>query len=264
MDHAGDSNDGPSQGRTLAGTAGAAMTSVTQAVNGAYQQAPDLGVTSTIQAAYAKAPDMGVSRGLNRLTGAGAGGPEGHDSTADHDVQSTGQGSITSDSPSNGAEVLAAQRRERIEESKSRGPSDDSRLEKSQSQIGIEDGVPTSAGLGTTLSPDAKAQESAQAGAKRREAHVPEDFENVACPSEHGGNKDAAASRQTSATTTTSEHEHAGDEAHHHQADGEKQRGLGRKLKDLAKGEAKIISGRVRKDEDKVASGQAIKRGEVL
>lgn len=147
-----------------------------------------------MQAAYVKAPDVSIQRGFDLLEELVAPAKLQRvlrrfpAKTTDVDKVATRICLKESPAMAPMSSQLSIRAPGRIKTSDS---SDEARLEKSKSQIGIEDGVPTATGVSTTLLPDFKAQESARAGAERKNARVPDDFEAVDCPSEHGGNKQA-------------------------------------------------------------------------
>lgn len=203
---------------------------------------------------------MGLARTVSKFTGA-----TGSRSNNSEDAVGTGDSNQESDKsspdgqPANGAEVLQQQHHERVEESRCKGPSSESRVEKSQSQIGTEDGIPTSAGVGTTLSPDDKAQQSAKAGAERKNAHVPQDFEPVDCPSEFVTGKTNSAGNHRESHSSTADEDIA-DQSNSYGKSSDRK--FAQKLKDKIKGGTKVVSGKVRGNDDKVAEGKAIQHGE--
>lgn len=134
--------------------------------------------------------------------------------------------------------------------------SDKKRLDADQTSVGIEEGIPTAAGAGTTQAQDDKAQEAlSDSKAKPRQAKVPADYENVDCPTPSAGGDNASKTHKAAATKSTSgadDTEAGQDEA---------QRSTARKLKDTIKGDVKILSGKMTSKPDKVQAGKDIKRG---
>ncbi|CAO1636317.1 unnamed protein product [Jaminaea pallidilutea] len=234
-------------------------------------------VSSTAQSVWDNAPDLGVS---SRLTVNSSGSGQGHSGSGDGQA-GDGKGSTNNaDSSSSGrnaaeakdgAEALRVEHEERVEQTKQSGPSNQSRLNKHQSSIGIEDSVPTSAGLASTQPVDDKAMQSARAGAERKEAKVPQDYEPVDCPSVHGGGTKGSGNQGLpKPSDRAAGGQGAGEDGNHQGSgggDGSKEGGddgrkLSQKLKDKVKGEAKVISGSVRHNEEKVNAGKALKRGD--
>ncbi|PWN26495.1 hypothetical protein BDZ90DRAFT_233127 [Jaminaea rosea] len=271
---------------------------VANSATSAYNNAPDLGVTSTLQSAYDKAPDMGLSQQAQKLSSGAGGQDDGangqaeasggnagqagesaphHDDNAEYGVSLCWAGSVSvptrlpSESSSSSLSFAQAQRlsrehEERIAESKRQGPSTDKRLNKSQTDIGIEDKVPTAAGYGSTLPPDKTVLDSAGKSVDSKPAKVPEDYEPVDCPSQYVDGHEKRGAIQNSAHGND-RNGHAAtqggrDDDEGAEAGESKSRGLGKKVKDQIKGDAKVVSGVVRRDDDKVAAGKAIKRGE--
>lgn len=143
--------------------------------------------------------------------------------------------------------------------------SNEKRLNKSQSQIGIEDGIPTAAGAGTTLPQDETVQSAFRSGAERHEAKVPQDYEPVDCPTKHAGNKDGKKTVPVGSSSSQSTREqrgqHEDDEEEDGQEQGGKVKGTAQKIKNVVKGDAKIVAGLVTRNEDKKEAGREIKRG---
>lgn len=160
-----------------------------------------------------------------------------------------------------------------------RGPSSPSRTSQSQNRIGTETGIPTTAGAGTTLCADDDVVPAAKKEAEMRrngEAAVGVDFSDQPCPTSDArrpapssapaegktdfesreeqlkGSSDVdqtssdANSNSTAATST----ENAGES---------ERKGAGWKSK--LKGEAKIMVGKITRNEDKVELGRDIKFG---
>jgi hypothetical protein len=265
-----------SSARTSEGGAGITG-AASNAANQLYQNAPDLGVGAAISNfmgqgqgetqkgadAFDEQEDDRINR-INRSKGNGI--------SADSDLKQSGQG---------GEEETARQLSERT------GPSDKSRVGKSQFQIGTETHIPTTSGDGTTASPDQtnlKALEKANSQGKTQKAHVPHDYEPLSAPSGGGvGSSGAGAaesqndSRRPSAiangrnTPTASSPSSPRKSSGHYvppmASDGsplemEKRRSIGEKIKDQVKGEMKILAGTVTGSDEKILKGLAIKHGE--
>lgn len=151
------------------------------------------------------------------------------------------------------------------------------RMNKSQKEIGTEYGIPTAAGVGTTVSPDqsnlkARDQESANNSSNGpRKAAVPEDYLPEPCPTENAGTgrvdevqnnldntKGISVGNQTNHTQETPNASSDSQQSPQKRHSG----GFGSKVKNQVRGEIKIIKGSVTKNEDKVNEGISIKRGE--
>ncbi|CAO1638919.1 unnamed protein product [Sympodiomycopsis kandeliae] len=253
------SNGGGGMLATATGAASTAGTSIANAVSSTYNQAPDLGVTSTAQSVYEKAPDLGISR---RLAGEQNNGQEDGTSDESNGGPTTAGGQEASH---DGARIVQEAHERRLAETREKGPSTDKRLNKSQSEIGIEDGIPTAAGAGTTMGPDDKAQSALRSGAERHEAKVPQDYENVDCPTKHAGDKQGKHIVPVGSSSSSSgqqQQSQVGGEDQEEEQTEEHKRGLGQKLKSSIKGDAKIISGVLTKNQEKKELGHAIKKGE--
>ncbi len=82
-------------------------------------------------------------------------------------------------------EVPSVMARDNFTEENERGPSDPSRPETTQKKIGTETGIPTTAGAGTTLSPDDDVKSAAKKEASLRKndsAAVGVDYSDQPCP----------------------------------------------------------------------------------
>ncbi|KAN0061015.1 hypothetical protein ACQY0O_006749 [Thecaphora frezii] len=153
---------------------------------------------------------------------------------------------------------------------------------------GTETEIPTAAGSGTTLSPDASVRPAAEkeraisdtnvAGAASQTAGAvgpdhsdlsrpaPNAASNVASsvPSAHKSESQSEAAAHNDFGPTQSESQNSdhtlveNDDDHHHKKGG---KSFGQKLKEKIKGEVKLLSGHVKKDEDRVVEGKALKQG---
>jgi len=274
-----------------------AMDGINGAVGGAssmasdaYNRAPDLGISSTANNAYQRAPDLGVGATINRVFGRGNqteqdGGIKNEEEDDERVIRSKDD---EGDELQNQGSAY-----NRREESKQKGPSSQDRIGKTQQEIGTETGIPTAAGAGTTASPDdsnKKALEKASSEGKIKKAHVPEDFEALACPTENAGTgkskgvelksgpsskpkgeKDHSRAGSSSGSSRNSQKGGGGNNSERASgiisSDGsplemEKRRSFGEKIKDQVKGELKILAGTVTGKDDKVLQGLAIKHGE--
>ncbi|PWN41969.1 hypothetical protein IE81DRAFT_323972 [Ceraceosorus guamensis] len=156
-----------------------------------------------------------------------------------------------------GESAASSGREERVEETRSKGPSDPARLNKSQQDIGTEYNVPTAAGQGTTRSADEKALEAAKNEKGAKQANVPQDYTDEPCPdSNNNGGEPKAGGRPRGNSEAVSDYGSYDD-------DGKPTRGIVGKAVASAKGNAKVIAGKIQKDEDKVETGKALKRGEI-
>lgn len=280
---------------------------MSNAANQLYQNAPDLGVSAAISNymgqgesqggakeadAFDEQEDDRVNRShvhpqaksadsdlKQRGSGGGGGGGGGGQEVEEGEG---GKGDRENETP--------RQLSERV------GPSDKSRVGKSQFQIGTETHIPTSSGDGTTASPDQtnlKAIQKADSQGKTQKAHVPDDYEPLSTPSGGGSGGGGAAaaggegagagskndSRRPSASANatgrhtptasspSSPRKSSGHYAPPMASDGsplemEKRRSMGEKIKDQVKGEMKILAGTVTGSDEKVLKGLAIKHGE--
>ncbi|CEH17160.1 hypothetical protein CBOM_03226 [Ceraceosorus bombacis] len=160
-----------------------------------------------------------------------------------------------------GESAAPSGKEERIEETRSKGPSDPARLNKSQQDIGTEYNVPTAAGQGTTRSADEKALEAAKNEKGAKQANVPQDYTDEPCPNSNnnGGEKPhepKAGGRPRGNSEAVSDYGS-------YDNDGRPTRGIVGKALASAQGNAKVIAGKIQKDEDKVETGKALKRGEI-
>lgn len=138
------------------------------------------------------------------------------------------------------------------QEEKERGPSSSDRVGKSQQEIGTEYDIPTSAGLGTTCACDDDIKPAADKEAsqhKAKAAAVGQDYANQPCP-------DKSASKAPAPAADSTAHSEENDDTPGSASHG----GLG-KLKNKVKGEAKVVAGKLQKDDDKVQLGKSIKAG---
>lgn len=298
----GEGVHGSAGGGGVTAAASNGLARVGNSASDAYYGAPDLGISSAANRAYQGAPDLGVGATISSVFGQGQASkpqrklPTEFDDQEDDRVLKSGGGekshhdsSVQQTQQENGSENLTA-----WQESEKAGPSDKARVGKSQMQIGTETGIPTTAGAGSTLSPDKSNQQAYQKAisqGKVNSAHIPEDFVEVDCPTEHAG------SEKMKSTDTTSSHgggamPSSGTKGHTRNkssstnkprksassnhvtstppdltSDGssikmEKRRSFGNRFKDQVKGEMKILAGTVTGKEDKIIQGLAIKHGE--
>lgn len=158
----------------------------------------------------------------------------------------------------------------------SQGPSSTSRQGKPQQSLGTETGIATTAGAGTTLSPDDDVLAAAKKESQNKGA-VGMDYSDQPCPTSDAkrdqptsepaegktqfdskeeqlnGSKSAPSKEESSSS------EVSGSTAATEVSDG----GEGGKAgwKDKLKGEAKIVMGKVTRNEEKVEAGRSIKAG---
>ena len=159
----------------------------------------------------------------------------------------------------------------------SSGPSSSSRQGKPQSSLGTETGIATTAGAGTTLSPDDDVLAAAKKE-KEQKGAVGVDYSDQPCPTSDArrdqptsepaegktqfdskeeqlnGSKSAPTKEESSSsevsgsTSATSE--------------GSDEVGQGKAgWKDKIKGQAKVVAGKVTRNEEKVEAGRSIKAG---
>lgn len=96
-------------------------------------------------------------------------------------------------SASDGANERMA--RDDHDEEHQRGPSESSRVDQPQHKIGTESGIPTTAGAGTTLSPDQDVAPAAdKAKQKRNNAAVGVDYSDQPCPTADARRSQASSS----------------------------------------------------------------------
>lgn len=141
------------------------------------------------------------------------------------------------------------------QEEKERGPSNSDRVGKSQQEIGTEYNIPTAAGLGSTRSCDDDMKPAADKEAsqnKAKAAAVGQDYASQPCP-----DSDESAHKKPADSVDNTAHTEPDDDTTGTTSHG----GLGNKVKNKVKGEAKVISGKIHKDEDKVQLGKSIKAG---
>lgn len=139
----------------------------------------------------------------------------------------------------------------------------ESRVGKSQSEVGIEDGIPTAAGEGTTQPQDTTVQQATSKKTTRNQANVPADFEQVDSPSQFAGGKAEKLPDANGSATQQNEQGAAAQEEATTDAGGSAgKRSIGQKIKDGVKGEAKVLSGHIKRDQEKVQAGKAIRKGE--
>lgn len=191
-------------------------------------------------------------------------------------------------------EVIA---REDVSEELERGPSQPERCSQPQQHIGTESGIPTTAGAGTTLSPDDDVQKAYQkeqqnrrspscaavgvdysdqpcptADARRQapssypaqgktvfesteeQLHGSEHFANTSNSSSNGNSNSSEDERRTEANTESSA-------AASEQPEGGREGGDGASLKSKLKGSAKVFTGKITGNEDKVEAGKMLKAG---
>lgn len=175
-------------------------------------------------------------------------------------------------------EVVIA--RENLDEEHERGPSHPDRAERAQKQIGTETGIPTTAGAGTTVSADDDVQPALKKE-KAQQAAVGVDYADQPCPtadarrgapssqpaqgktqfdskeeqlkgsSQTSSDPSSHATNSTPATSAQSSDEQGAHEA--------KRTALTSKLK----GQAKVVAGKLTRNEDKVEQGKKLKSGGV-
>lgn len=144
---------------------------------------------------------------------------------------------------------------EEHQEEKERGPSNKDRVGKSQQEIGTEYDIPTSAGLGSTLSRDDDNTDAAKKEASQHKAHkaaVGQDYAKQSSPQ----HSDESTPQKEGSANEAAQPTHEDDDP-----DTATHDGLGSKLKNKVKGEAKVISGKLHKDHEKVELGKSIKAG---
>lgn len=106
-------------------------------------------------------------------------------------------------------------------------------------------------------------QQATSQKATRNQANVPADFEKVDSPSQFAGGK--AEKLPDANGSATQQHEQAADgqeEANTDDDGSARKRSLSQKIKDGVKGEAKVLGGHIKRDQEKVQAGKAIRKGE--
>ncbi|PWZ03351.1 hypothetical protein BCV70DRAFT_142798, partial [Testicularia cyperi] len=193
------------------------------------------------------------------------------------------QGSTEEAEGSNNPESNDVPERDNHDSEREKGPSDSDRVDKAQSQIGTESGISTTAGAGTTVSPDDDVKEAIEketSNRKDKSAAVGQDFSDQPCPTadaardqptskpaegkmqfddqgeKQHGNADAVVEGQNDGSSNADQ-----DDGDAGQDGGNTSGGLGTKLKNKVKGEAMVIAGKVKKDSEKVEAGKALKAG---
>ncbi|PWN19143.1 hypothetical protein BCV69DRAFT_313900, partial [Microstroma glucosiphilum] len=267
--------EGVGSGSAAEGQGGGILASVTGALSTA-----GASISSTATSAYQQAPDLGVTSTVNKLSGAAAAAtstkPEEEKAApSESDPAVYPNGDVTGDVKGevngedeedlDGPGALRKRREQRIQQSKEAGPSCESRLGKLQSEVGIEDGIPTSAGAGTTHPQDTTVQQATTKNTTRNQANVPADFEQVDSPSQFAGGKaekisEGGGESATQQGQSTAEQDSA--ETTNQDGGSAGKRSLGQKIKDGFKGEAKVLSGHVKRDQEQVQAGKAIRKGE--
>lgn len=94
-----------------------------------------------------------------------------------------------------------------------------------------------------------------------KQANVPQDYSDEPCPnSDNSGDGEAGDSKAGGRPRGDSE---AVSDYGSYGEDGKPVRGVVGKAVASAKGNVKVISGKIQKDDDKVETGKALKRGEI-
>ncbi len=134
-------------------------------------------------------------------------------------------------SASDGANERMA--RDDHDEEHQRGPSESSRVDQPQHKIGTESGIPTTAGAGTTLSPDQDVAPAAdKAKQKRNNAAVGVDYSDQPCPTADARRSQASSSPAEGKTQFVDRQEqlhgseqgsHRSEQSSHHQDQGQQQ-----------------------------------------
>lgn len=98
----------------------------------------------------------------------------------------------------------------------------------------------------------------------RNQANVPADFEQVDSPSQFAGGKAEKMPGDADGSSATQQQQSAAaqDDATTTDDASAGKRSLGQKIKDGMKGEAKVLSGHIKRDSEKVQAGKAIRKGE--
>lgn len=185
-----------------------------------------------------------------------------------------------SEDPSSNQEKAGIIARDDHEEEQERGPSKSDRTEQSQSHIGTETGIPTTGGAGSTLSPDDDVQAAVQKNGGSQAA-VGVDYSDQPCPtgdarrdnptSKPAEGKTQFDSREEQLNGSSESSSGVGSASRAQRSDstaatstGEKNEESGSKgasLKDKLKGQAKVLAGKVTRNEDKVEEGKVLKAG---
>lgn len=178
--------------------------------------------------------------------------------------------------------------RDDLSQEKERGPSASERTSKPQTSIGTETGIPTTGGAATTVSPDDDVQAAAEKEKRSKEAAVGVDYSDQPCPTgdakrnnptskpaegkmqfdseqeqtqgssdnntnSTGRSASGSSGEKSDSTNATST---AGDD------DQALADGMGKaSLKDKLKGQAKVVAGKITRNEDKVEQGKTLKAG---
>ncbi|SPO21520.1 uncharacterized protein UTRI_01007_B [Ustilago trichophora] len=170
-----------------------------------------------------------------------------------------------------------------------RGPSDPSRTSAPQNHIGTESGIPTTAGAGTTVSPDDDVQEAYRKEQQQNKnqsstAQVGVDYSDQPCPTSDArrenptsepaegkttfesreeqlnGNEDVSNSNGNGSGSWVGSSERTqSTDATSTEVDSQASKGVG--LKDKLKGQAKVVAGKLTRNEEKVEAGRALKAG---
>ncbi|SJX61439.1 uncharacterized protein SRS1_10500 [Sporisorium reilianum f. sp. reilianum] len=171
--------------------------------------------------------------------------------------------------------------REDNHEELERGPSSSERPSQAQKHIGTETGIPTTGGAGTTASPDDDVKQALAVEQKKRggasQAAVGVDYSDQPCPTAdarrdsptskpaegktqfesseqqlNGSNESASSGHKSESTAATSVGQ-----------DAESAESKGASFKDKLKGQAKVIAGKITRNDDKVEQGRMLKAGGV-
>lgn len=172
--------------------------------------------------------------------------------------------------------------REDHSEEHERGPSHSDRPSKSQQVLGTETGIPTTAGAGTTVSPDDDVVEAAKREAQKKKdgrtpANVGVDYSDQPCPTgdsrrdqptsepAEGKTRFDSKEQQLNGISPESSKSSGGEESGKTDStaatstEGEQEAKAGWKAK--LKGEAKVVAGKLTRNEEKVELGKSIKAG---
>ncbi|SPO22329.1 uncharacterized protein UTRI_01007 [Ustilago trichophora] len=192
-----------------------------------------------------------------------------------------------------GAEEQAEEEREPViaredhSEELERGPSDPSRTSAPQSHIGTESGIPTTAGAGTTVSPDDDVQEAYRKEKQQNKnqtsfAQVGVDYSDQPCPTSDARRDNPTSEPAEGKTTFESREEQLNgiEDVSNRSGSGsgvasseripstdasstgiESQGSKSVGLKDKLKGQAKVVAGKLTRNEEKVQVGRAMKAG---
>lgn len=181
--------------------------------------------------------------------------------------------------------------REDHSEELTRGPSDPSRTSAPQNHIGTESGIPTTAGAGTTVSPDDDVQEAYRKETQQNKnqtssAQVGVDYSDQPCPTSDARRDNPTSEPAEGKTTFESREEQLNGNEDVGNGNGsgsgsgsgmgssertqstdatstgvESQGSKSVGLKDRLKGQAKVVAGKLTRNEEKVEVGRAIKAG---